>query len=60
MVQREQLIDNGRVGCAIQRRDVDIDECLCCERLIDIRIDPRFPAVVCRIDPARERPAELA
>jgi hypothetical protein len=56
MSDREQLIDQGHVYCALRRADVDIEECFRCRNLRDVRFDRRLPTVVCRIDRVLERP----
>ena len=58
MTERTLLIDGDRVRCPLRKRDVDIEECFSCDQLIDVRIDARHPAIVCRID-LRPSPVEL-
>jgi hypothetical protein len=41
-----------KVGCPLQRRDVDIDECQGCPRLREIDLDASVPFVVCDDPPA--------
>ncbi len=36
-----------RVGCPVQRRDVDVDECQGCSRLKDLDLQAAVPYVVC-------------
>jgi hypothetical protein len=50
MADRIQLIDHGRVHCALQDRDVDIEQCLTCVRLRDLRLSEKPATVVCRME----------
>jgi hypothetical protein len=59
MSERTQIIDHGHVHCALRKRDVDIEECFTCGNLRDVRIDPPYPTIICRIDRALERAADL-
>lgn len=54
MTKQTQLISDGRVYCANDGRDVDVERCLMCPLLADIDLDSRHPKVVCRLSPAAE------
>lgn len=36
-----------RVGCPLQRRDVDVDECQACPRLKTMDLEAQVPFIVC-------------
>lgn len=42
------------VGCPIQGRDVEVDQCLSCARLMSARLDGEAPLIEC--DVPRESP----
>jgi hypothetical protein len=44
------LVDDGRVHCPIRKRDIDIDSCAECSRLLEMHIDGWAPFVRCRVD----------
>jgi hypothetical protein len=41
----------GSVGCPVEHRDVDIEGCLRCERLRDVKIDDGMTVVRCNTAP---------
>lgn len=49
-----------RVGCPLQRRDVDVDECQGCPRLKAIDLGARVPYVACDDPPLSRWLPELA
>jgi len=50
MAERKALIDGNTAYCAVRRADVDVERCLICPRLRDIRMDRDRPVLICRLD----------
>jgi hypothetical protein len=54
MTKQAHVISEGRVYCANDGREVDVERCVMCPLLEDIDLDSRRPKVVCRLSPAAE------
>jgi len=54
MTKLSRLITDGRVYCANDGRDVDVERCLMCPLLEDADLDSRHPRVICRLSPEAE------
>ena len=45
------VVFQGSVGCPVQQRDVDIESCLGCERLRDVKMEDGITLVRCNTAP---------
>ncbi len=50
MSERKQLVDEGRVWCAVSSKEVDVETCFRCHRLRGADLDPLRPTVTCDVD----------
>lgn len=48
---RHHFVDRGRVGCPLQNRDVELDQCLRCVRFVVLEERGSLPAVICDASP---------
>ena len=58
MAQRIQVIDDDRVFCRRRQRDVDLEMCLACRDLEEVRSDGNVDVVVCTGMPKKDRDLE--
>lgn len=50
MSEREQVVDEGRVWCAVRSKDVNVDTCFPCYRCRRVDLDSAHPTVTCDVD----------
>ena len=55
MTDRVQMIDGERVYCVRRQVDMDVERCLACPDLKEVRLDGNERVVVCTAAPKRKR-----
>lgn len=50
MSERKQLVDEGRVWCAVRSKEIDVETCFRCYRLRSADLDSAHPTVTCDVD----------
>ena len=58
MTDRIRMVDRERVFCANRQADIDVERCLACPDLKELRVDKDTEIVICTAVPRRKRELE--